>query len=112
MAEMFTTGTWKPTAGKDDAFVKAWSEFAAWASTMTGAGTLRLARDVRDGEGFVSFGRWASYESVNGWKSNPEFQERLARVLQYVDEFAPRELELIAAVEAGASVALAQAGRV
>jgi heme-degrading monooxygenase HmoA len=112
MAEMFTTGAWKATAGKEAAFVEAWTAFAVWASGMTGAGTLRLARDVGDGGRFISFGRWESNESVRAWKSNQEFRERLARVLQYVDEFAPRELEVIAAVEAGANVAFAEAAGV
>ena len=100
MGEVYTTGAWKPRAGREDAFVEAWTEFAAWASGMAGAGTLRLARDTRDRERFVSFGRWKSNESVRAWKGDPEFRERLAQVMQYVDEFAPTELELVAAVDA------------
>lgn len=101
MGEIYTTGRWKPTPGKDDAFVEAWAEFAAWASGIPGAGTLRLTRDVRDSTVFVSFGRWKSIESVRIWKSGPEFRERLARVLQHVDEFEPTELALVAIAVAG-----------
>jgi heme-degrading monooxygenase HmoA len=64
MSEIYTTGTWKPQAGKEDAFVEAWVEFASWASGMPGAGTLRLAHDVRDAQRFVSFGRWESIAAV------------------------------------------------
>lgn len=101
MAEIYTTGRWRPNENKEDAFVEAWAEFAAWASGMPGAGTLRLTRDVRDPTVFVSFGRWKSIESVRVWKSESEFRERLARVLQYVDEFEPTELGVVATSEAG-----------
>jgi heme-degrading monooxygenase HmoA len=101
VGEIFTTGTWRPNVGKEDAFVDAWAGFAAWASGMPGAGTLRLARDVRDAELFVSFGMWESIDTVRAWKSAPDFRERLARVLQHVDEFEPSELALVATAEAG-----------
>lgn len=101
MAEIYTTGRWKPNAGKDDAFVEAWKTFATWASSMPGAGTLRLTRDVRDTEVFLSFGAWESIDAVRAWKGAPEFRERLARVLEFVDEFAPTELAVLATVEAG-----------
>jgi heme-degrading monooxygenase HmoA len=110
MGEIYTTGAWKPRAGKEDVFVGAWTEFAAWASGMAGAGTLRLTRDARDRQRFVSFGRWESNESVRAWKSDPDFRERLARVMQYVDEFAATELELIAAVDARANASVALTG--
>jgi heme-degrading monooxygenase HmoA len=105
VAEIFTTGRWKPNAGKEDAFVEAWTGFAAWASKTPGAGTLRLTRDLRDVEVFLSFGAWQSIAAVRAWKSAPDFRERLARVLQHVDTFEPSELALVAAAEAGAAAA-------
>ena len=100
LAEIFTTGTWKPNAGREDAFVEAWSAFAAWASDMPGAGVLRLTRDIRNPDVFLSFGAWESVDAVRAWKSAPEFHDRLARVLQHVDEFEPTELAVIATAEA------------
>lgn len=101
MTEMITTGTWIVDEAKHDAFVEAWSAFAAWASSMEGAGTLRLGRDGPGSNRFVSFGPWASAEQVHAWKSSPEFRERMARVLQHVDEFVPIELDVVAAAAAG-----------
>jgi len=101
MTEVYTTGTWKPNAGEEDAFVDAWGEFACWASDMPGAGTVRLARDLRDPERFVSFAAWDSIEAVRDWKSSPEFKERMSRVQQHVDKFAPTELEMVAAFARG-----------
>ena len=101
MSELYTQGVWKPAVGKEGAFVEAWLAFAGWASGMPGAGTLRLVRDVRNWERFVSFGTWDSAEHVRTWKSHPEFRQRIARVLQHVDEFEPTELSLVATADSG-----------
>lgn len=98
MSVIYTTGSWKAKPGSENAFVAAWSEFASWASSMPGAGTLRLARDLTDADRFTSFGDWQSMEQVRG--SN-EFRERIGQVLQHVDEFSPAELALVATAEAG-----------
>ncbi len=108
MTDIYTMGTWTPAEGKTDAFSEAWAEFAGWASAMPGAGTLRLARDARNPRRFVSFGVWQNVESVRAWKSSPEFRERIARVLQHVDEFEPTELGVVATAESGAAEVLAE----
>ena len=99
---MYTTGTWKPKAGEEKAFIEAWSEFAEWASESPGAGLLRLARDLGDPERFVSFGRWESVEAAHAWKGSPEFKERMSRVQAHVDQFEPDELEVVATAGSGA----------
>ena len=101
MSEIYTTGRWTPAEGKVDAFVDAWAEFARWASGMPGAGTLRMTRDVRNPSMFLSLGAWESVDAVRAWKQSAEFKERLARVLQHVDEFEPSELAVIATATAG-----------
>lgn len=103
MSDVYTTGSWVPNAGEEEAFVAAWSEFASWASTMPGAGTVRLARDLRDPDRFVSFARWESFEAMRGWKDSAEFKPRMGRVQQHVDKFAPTELEVVAVFENGAA---------
>ncbi len=102
MGTMYTTGTWRPNAGTEEAFVEAWAEFASWASGRSGAGTLVLARDVRDRQRFVSFGQWESSDDVRAWKSAPELRERMAKVMQHVDEFEPAELDVVATAVSGA----------
>ena len=101
MAEVYTTGSWKTKPEQEQAFIEAWLEFAAWASASSGAGTLRLARDVRSRDRFVSFGRWDSIDSVRAWKTSPEFRERIGRVVQHVDEFEPTELVVAATADGG-----------
>jgi len=104
MTELITTGAWRPKEGAEDAFVAAWVEFASWASGMAGAGLLRLGRDARDPTRFVSFGTWVSAEAAHDWKASPEFRERMARVQEHVEQFEPAELDLVATVDAGATI--------
>ena len=98
MSECYTTGYWTPKAGEQEAFVEAWREFARWASEMPGAGALRLAHNLGDQGRFVSFGRWDSIDQVHAWKATPEFKERMGRVQEHVEQFAPAELEVVATV--------------
>ena len=100
MGEIYTTGRWRVSVDKEQKFVEAWARFAAWASEMPGVGDLRLTRDRREDELFVSFGAWASVDAVRAWKSAPEFRERLARVLEHVEEFEPSELAVVATAKA------------
>ena len=106
MQDVYTTGSWKPFPGQEEAFVEAWTEFASWASELPGAGTARLARDLRDPERFVSFMDWDSIEAVRGWKGSPEFKERMSRVQKHIDKFAPTELEVVARCPSGAAASL------
>jgi heme-degrading monooxygenase HmoA len=103
MSEIFTVGRWTLADGKEEAFVEAWTAFAAWASSHPGAGKLRLARDVRTPNMYVSFGRWDGIDSVRAWKGGAEFRERLAQVVQHVADFAPTELAIVATAESGAA---------
>ena len=103
MSDIYTTGTWTPYPDKEEEFVRAWAQFATWASTMPGAGLLSLTRDIRDTERFISFGGWDRLEQVRGWKTAPEFRERMAQVLQHVAEFQPSELKVIATADTGAA---------
>ncbi|TML37329.1 MAG: hypothetical protein E6G27_17725 [Actinobacteria bacterium] len=96
MGERVTTGTWRVDPAKFGSFVEEWAAFAEWASSMPGAGTLRLGRDAGDSMRFVSYAAWESEGSVRTWKASPEFRERLARVLQHVDDFEASELDVVA----------------
>ena len=104
MPDVYTTGSWKPFPGQEEPFVAAWIEFVKWASERPGAGTALLTRDLRDAERFVSFMDWESIEAVRGWKGSSEFKERMSRVQQHIDKFAPTELEVVAACKAGVAL--------
>jgi heme-degrading monooxygenase HmoA len=103
MATIYTTGTWHVSPEKREAFIAAWADFAAYASSRPGSGGLMLTRDTKDEERFVSMGAWESADDSQAWKSTPEFSEQLARVLQDVDEFENTELSVLVTAEAGSS---------
>ena len=98
MSEVYSSGTWTAKEGEDDAFVSAWKEFAGWLSTMPGAGTARLTRDLSEPHHYLSFAPWESVEAMHAWKAHPEFRERIAAVRAHVTQIVPSELELVAAV--------------
>lgn len=95
VADVYTTGSWKPFPGQEEEFIEAWTEFARWARSLPGAGRALLTRDLRDPERFVSFMDWESMEAVRGWKDSPEFKPRMSVVQKHIDKFAPTELELV-----------------
>jgi heme-degrading monooxygenase HmoA len=103
VATVYTSGTWRPSPGREKEFVEAWRQFAAWASTMPGAGQLRLTQDLYEEGRYVSIGDWSSENAVRGWKGSPEFKERMAQVLQNVGEFQSAELGVLATAEGGAA---------
>ena len=96
MSDTYTSGTWVPYPGKEQTFVEAWAQFAQWASGQPGAGALTLAQDVYNPERYLSFGDWETGEAARDWKASPEFQERIAHVLEHVAEFNSSELTLVA----------------
>ncbi|MFO7572236.1 MAG: antibiotic biosynthesis monooxygenase family protein [Gaiellaceae bacterium] len=99
MAGVYTTGSWGPFEGREDAFLQEWRAFAAWAASLPGAGRAVLGRDLRDPERFVSFMAWDDIEAVRAWKGSPEFKPRMARVQAHIDRFAPTELEVVEVVD-------------
>jgi heme-degrading monooxygenase HmoA len=102
MSDIYTSGRWRPNPGSETQFVEAWKEFATWASSRPGAGTLRLLHDLDDPGRFVSFGNWESADAVADWKSSAEFRGRMANILQHVAVFEPSESAVVADAEAGA----------
>ena len=101
MPQIYTTGSWTPHDGHEEAFLEEWESFMAWATSLPGAGEAVLGRDQRAPERFVSFAVWESTEAMRGWKDHPEFKPRMGRVQEHVDKFAPTELEIFRRVGSG-----------
>lgn len=97
----YSTGSWLPFPGREEPFLEAWRAFAAWAAELPGAaGEALLLRDLRAPDRFVSFLPWESFEAIKAWKAHAEFKERMSRVQEHVDRFAPTEAEVVARVTA------------
>jgi heme-degrading monooxygenase HmoA len=92
----YTTGSWQPDPGHEDAFLDAWQDFANWSCQMPGAHLAVLARDLRDPNRFVSLMAWDTLEDIRAWKRSPEFKPHMAHVQEHIDRFAPTELDVVA----------------
>jgi len=101
MYEIFTYGRFEVPQENEQAFMEAWSEFAAWASTRPGAQTIRLVRDVRNAGRFVSFGQWDDADAVQAFKGADEFKQRLGGMVKLASEFEPTELVVLKRVAGG-----------
>jgi heme-degrading monooxygenase HmoA len=95
MTETYTSGTWVVKPGEEDAFVREWTAFVAWGSSMPGSGAFRLVRDVDRPSIYMSFGPWVSFDAQRAWKELPEFRERIGRVRSHCEDFQPATYELI-----------------
>ena len=72
----YTSGIWMAKPGKEDEFVEAWGEFAAWTvDEVDGALWAVLTQDNDDKLRFMSFGPWESQEAIDAWREMPEFKE-------------------------------------
>jgi len=105
VAETYTMGFWTAKPGEEDALIAAWREFAEWMKeTQPSVRELRLARDLKEPEKFISFADWDGIEAIHAWKSSPEFKERIGRVKRHTDDFTAAEAELTVNVGAAAPV--------
>ena len=107
MYEIFTNGRFEVEPENEQAFVKAWSELAAWISQRPGSRGVRLVRDLRNAGRFVSNGKWDDADAVRAFKSSPEFKERLGRVVRHAREFEPTEHVTLVKATAGTVETLA-----
>jgi heme-degrading monooxygenase HmoA len=87
---LYTMGVWVAKPGKEEQFVDAWREMAAWtASSFEGTTTALLLRDQNDGRRFVSFGPWRSEEDVAAWRASEGFRDRVQGLQPLLERFEP-----------------------
>lgn len=103
MGQLVTTGIWWVKPDHEEQFVDEWTRFTRHAATYPGASTLRLGRDLGDPSRYVSFAPWDDADAAHTWKAQPDFRERIGRVLQHVERFEPSELDVVAEVSADAT---------
>ena len=94
--QLYTSAIWRVEPGQEDAFIQAWQAFADWTSqTQAGAGAGILLQEAQDPRSFLSFGPWADAESITRWRSQPQFQEFIAKARELCEEIAPRTMALV-----------------
>jgi len=91
----YTHTTWHVKAGREDEFVERWDEWVAWSREQGLDVPALLLRDLESPQTFVSFGPWESVAAVRSWRARPGYQERVARMLEVLEHFEPRTLEVV-----------------
>ena len=82
MGSVFTNGFWITKAGREDEFVSAWKELAAWVlATFPDAAPQSLFRDLDNRSRFVVLDKWNSTEAVLECRRHPEFRRRITELL-------------------------------
>ena len=96
---VWTSGTWRVKAGREDEFVGAWGEFARWSQAAFAGGHAWLLRDRADPRVFLSIGPWPDDEVIERWRSSEGFRDRIGRIRDLLESFEPRTLEEVIVVE-------------
>ncbi len=92
----YTSGTWMVKEGKEDEFVQAWGELAAWTTdTVDGALWAVLLRDEDQPNKFVSMGPWETREAIDTWRAMPEFKEAVGVLKELIDGFEVHVLDAV-----------------
>ena len=95
--QLYTSGEWKVTPGKEAQFIETWQKFAEWTSAnLPGAGEARLLQDPEHPDMFLSFGPWETLGHIRDWRSRPEFAAFVARARELCEEIRPRTLTVVA----------------
>src|SRR4029453_9772591 len=87
MADSYASGDWHVKAGNEEEFLARWREFLEWTrGTADGFGGAVLLRDSSDPNHFVSMAEWASAQAQEGWRSLPDFPQKLGACREVCDE--------------------------
>jgi len=99
MESPYASGNWIVTVGREQEFVKRWTEFLEWTrSAFTELQSAHLIQDLDDSRHFVSFSSWDTAEAVKQWRSRQEFAVKLGACRPLCDEFRASDFALAAAV--------------
>jgi heme-degrading monooxygenase HmoA len=91
---IYTVGVWTVEPGREDEFVALWRELGEWTlrAFPDATGTLLRNRDVPNK--FVSFGPWDSLETIDRWRSSPEWQDVVGKMRDVLESFEPGTYDL------------------
>ncbi|MGZ5282744.1 MAG: putative quinol monooxygenase [Bacteroidia bacterium] len=96
----YTVGTWHVKPGKEEEFIKHWTEFASWVSEkVNDTGSGRLLQDTEDPTKFISVGTWQDDQKVQEMRSTDEFKTFSSKTQDFVTEYSlPKIMKLASKV--------------
>jgi heme-degrading monooxygenase HmoA len=96
--QAFTTGIWLVKEGKEEEFIKQWTEFANWSMSIDN-GAARLLQDADNPRRFVSVGKWSGEAAIQKWREQSQFKDAMARISDLLAEPAkPQRMKEVAHV--------------
>jgi heme-degrading monooxygenase HmoA len=97
MGQIYSSGTWQVKKGNEEAFIKAWQQFANWTvEKLAGAGSGLLLQDLEHSDRFISVGPWENVERIAEWRSKPEFAAFVQKARELCEEILPRTMAVVA----------------
>jgi heme-degrading monooxygenase HmoA len=92
----YTHTTWRVKEGREDEFLRYWTDWVEWSHRTGLKAPALLLRDLDSPHTFISFGPWENVAAVGNWRGLQGYHERVARLREVVDTFEPRTLEVVA----------------
>lgn len=95
---VYTLGLWTVHEGREDDFVKAWTEMAERTKEEFPNASGTLLRDHNQPGLFISFGPWSSEDEVSAWRASAPFVEGVAATRATLMSFEPHTMDLVTRV--------------
>lgn len=97
--EIYSVGIWSVKQGKEEAFLKIWTDLANWtmANKMGGISVVML-KDVEQNNLFISYGPWTSLESVQKWRQQSEFKAAFVKLKEVCNEIKPKTMRRVISI--------------
>ena len=94
-----SSGNWVVKAGSEDEFIARWTDFLKWTrESAKGLGSASLIRASDNPRQFISFAEWDTLESLNAWRSLPDFASKLGPCRALCDDFNGKNYTLAATI--------------
>lgn len=93
---VYSVGLWTVKTGKEEAFLKTWTDFANWTlNNQKGSLSVVMLQDLEQKNQFISFGPWKNLESLQAWRQRPEFKVAFLKLKELCDEIKPNTMKSV-----------------
>ncbi len=96
---VYSVGFWTVKTGKEEAFLKDWTDFANWTlHNQKGSRNVVMLQDPEQKNRFISFGPWENLESLQAWRQRPEFKSAFLKFKELCDEIKPNTMKSVISI--------------